>query len=109
VRSLTSVYTRNDSVARLGVSFLHERGLIMRLAGSYFTQRFVSTPVEGLPRQAYPLLDLDASYEFAGKRGLAHVRVANLLDREFTSALDHLTVGALRPDRRAYASLRWRF
>jgi tetratricopeptide (TPR) repeat protein len=109
VRTTTSVYTRDDHVARVGLSFLHERGVIVRLAGSYFTQRFVESAVEGLPRQSYPLFDLEATHEILGKRGLITVRVANLFDRAFTSALDHVTVGAPRPDRRAYASLRWRF
>jgi hypothetical protein len=36
------------------------------------------------------------------------LQVSNAFDEQFGIALEGLSVGALRPRRRAYASMRWR-
>jgi tetratricopeptide (TPR) repeat protein len=107
-RETTLLYVREDNVARAGISFVHERGLFAKLSAGYFSQRFVDAVVP-LPKSGHLLVDADVNYEFAKKRGLLTFRVTNLFDRGFTSVLEGLSVTRLFPDRRASATLRWRF
>jgi hypothetical protein len=108
LRETTLLYAREDNVARAGLSFVHERGVFAKLSAGYFSQRFVDAVVP-LPNSGHLLVDADVNYEFAKKRGLLTFRVANLLDRGFTSVLEGLSVTRLFPDRRASVTLRWRF
>lgn len=108
VRVGAAPFDRYDNVARGGVNFIHPRGLFFRLTASHVTQRFTDTPIPDLPRSNFMLVDADATYEFAGKRGLASLRISNAFDRRFASVIEGLTIDAFLPDRRAVASLRWR-
>jgi tetratricopeptide (TPR) repeat protein len=107
-RETTLLYVREDNVARAGISFVHERGVFAKLSAGYYSQRFVDAVVE-LPKSGHLLVDADVNVEFARKRGLFTIRVTNLFDRGFTSVLEGLSVTRLFPDRRASATLRWRF
>ena len=82
--------------------------MFAKLSAGYFSQRFVDAVVP-LPKSGHLLVDADVNYEFAKKRGLLTFRVTNLFDRGFTSVLEGLSVTRLFPDRRASATLRWRF
>ena len=98
----------NDNLARAGLNVIDPRGVFIRVTGSFVTQRFANTAISDLPRSTFGLVDLDISYEFAGKRGLANLRVSNAFDRRFSTVLESITIDPFIPDRRAYASLRWR-
>jgi hypothetical protein len=99
---------RHDNLARAGINVIDPRGIFIRVTGSVVTQRFGDTAITDLPRSTFGLFDLDVSYEFAGKRGLANFRVTNVFDRRFSTVLESITIDPFIPDRRAYASLRWR-
>jgi outer membrane receptor protein involved in Fe transport len=112
----TDPYLRTDNVARLGLTFLHERGLRLQATASHFYQRFsemeiegLPAEIEGLPRSSHVLLDVDATYEFAAKHGLATLEVRNALDQDFNTALEGLSVAATRPERRVRLTVAWRF
>jgi hypothetical protein len=107
-REKTLLYIQEDNVARAGISFVHERGVFAKLSAGYYSQRFVDAVVP-LPKAGFLLVDADINYEFARKRGLLTFRLTNLFDRNFTSVLEGLSVQRLFPDRRASATLRWRF
>jgi tetratricopeptide (TPR) repeat protein len=109
LRETTRLYVREDNVARAGISFVHERGVFAKLSAGYYSQRFVDAVVAALPKSGHLLVDADVNVEFAKKRGLLTFRVTNLFDRGFTSVLEGLSVTRLFPDRRASATLRWRF
>lgn len=108
IRLDADAFDRYDNLARVGVNVIDPRGWFLRLTGSHVTQRFTKTPIADLPRSTFFLLDLDASYEFAGKRGVASLRVSNTFDRDFATVVEGLTIGAFIPDRRAVLSVRWR-
>jgi hypothetical protein len=108
VRFAATQFDRHDNVARAGINLIDPRGVFIRLTGSFVTQRFGNTAITDLPRSTFGLLDLDVSYEFAGKRGLANLRMTNAFDRRFSTVLESITIDPFVPDRRAYASLRWR-
>jgi hypothetical protein len=108
VRIGARAFDRYDNLARLGINLIHPRGFFLRLTGSYVTQRFTDTSIADLPRSDFLLMDVDASYEFAGKRGLASLRVTNALDRSFSTVIESVTIDAFIPDRRAVATFRWR-
>jgi tetratricopeptide (TPR) repeat protein len=108
LRETTRLYVREDNVARAGISFVHERGVFAKLSAGYYSQRFVDAVV-ALPKSGHLLVDADVNFEFAKKRGLLTFRVTNLFDRGFTSVLEGLSITRLFPDRRASATLRWRF
>ena len=101
-------FDRYDNLLRGGLNIIHERGIFVRLTGSYVTQRFTNTPVTQLPDSGFALADLAVTYEFARKRGRVSLQVSNAFDEQFGIALEGLSVDALRPRRRAYASMRWR-
>ena len=71
LRTKTSAYVRDDNQARAGFSFVHEAGLVARVAVGYFAQRFADATVTGLPESSFALVDSEITYEFARKRGLA--------------------------------------
>jgi hypothetical protein len=108
VRVGANSFARYDNVARLGLNVIHPAGIFIRVTASHVSQRFTETPLTDLPRSNFALLDLNATYEFAGKRGLANLRISNAFDRRFASIIEGLTIDAFIPDRRAFASLRWR-
>jgi len=108
VRVDTNAFRRVDNLARVGVNFIHERGVFGRLSVSHVTQRFGRTVVADLPRESVPLIDGSVSYEFAGKRGLLSLVLFNLLDRRFATVVEGLAVNELLPRRRAFLSIRWR-
>lgn len=107
-REKTIWYVREDNVARAGLSFVHERNIFAKISAGYFSQRFVDAVIE-LPKSGHLLVDADVNYEFGKKRGLFTFRVTNLFDRGFSSVLEGLSVTRLFPDRRASATVRWRF
>ncbi len=103
-----TAFDRTDNLTRIGINVIHPRGVFLRVTGSHVFQRFTKTPIPGLPRSSFVLADADLQYEFAGKRGLVTLRVTNLFDRRFSTAIEALTIDAIIPDRRVLASLRWR-
>lgn len=108
VRLGAKAFDRYDNLARVGINTIHPRGIFIRLTGSYLTQRFVDTVIPDLPESSFVLADLDVSYEFAAKRGLANLRVTNVFDREFAAVIEGLSIDQFTPARRVVASLRWR-
>jgi tetratricopeptide (TPR) repeat protein len=108
VRLGANAFDRYDNLARAGINVIHPRGVFVRVTGSYLTQRFVDTVITNLPESSFVLADLDVSYEFAAKRGLANLRVTNVFDREFAAVIEGLSIDQFTPARRIIASLRWR-
>ncbi len=108
VRVGAMAFDRYDNLARIGINLLHPKGVFFRITGSHVTQRFTDTLITNLPRSNFVLVNADATYEFAGKRGLASLRISNVFDRQFAAVIEGLTIDAFIPDRRAVASLRWR-
>jgi tetratricopeptide (TPR) repeat protein len=109
LRTDADVYKRTDNVARLGLTFLHEHGLRLQAVASHFYQRFGDTEVAGLPRSSHVLVDVDAAYEFAAKRGRATLQVTNALGQEFDTILEGISIAQIRPERRVYLIVQWRF
>lgn len=101
-------FDRSDNLLRGGVNFIHPRGLFVRMSVSQVTQRFTDTTVVGLPRSDFALVDLDITYEFAGKHGRLNFNVSNAFDQAFELVLEGLSVDELLPRRRALLTLRWR-
>jgi tetratricopeptide (TPR) repeat protein len=99
---------RNDNLTRVGINAIHPRGIFFRVAGSHVTQRFANTLITGLPRSDFTLVDLRLAYEFAGKRGLLSLDVANALDERFEAVIENLSIDSFLPRRRVVAELRWR-
>jgi cytochrome c-type biogenesis protein CcmH/NrfG len=108
IRLEAKAFDRIDNLARIGLNVIHPRGVFVRLTGSHVTQRFGGTTIAGLPRSNFVLADVDVSYEFAGKRGLASLAVTNAFDRHFGAVIEGVSVDTFLPDRRALLSLRWR-
>ena len=101
-------FDRYDNLSRLGINLIHPRGFFLRLTASHVTQRFTDTRIADLPRSSFLLADVDASYEFAGKRGLAILRVTNAFNRRFSSVIESINIEPFFPYRRAILSFRWR-
>ena len=101
-------FDRYDNLARLGVNVIHPRGLFVRAALSHVTQRFMNTIVPGLPRSGFNLADLQVGYEFAGKRGMASVRLNNAFNTRFDAIIEGISIDPFLPRRSFIASLRWR-
>lgn len=108
VRLGAEAFDRYDNLARAGVNVIHPRGVFFRLTASHLMQRFTNTDITDLPESNFLLADMDVGYEFAGKRGLANVRVTNLFDRDFSAVIEGITIDLFTPGRRVVASLRWR-
>jgi cytochrome c-type biogenesis protein CcmH/NrfG len=108
IRFAATAFARYDNLARIGVNAIHPRGVFVRLTASHVSQRFTDTGIPGLPRSNFALADLEISYEFAGKRGVASLQLTNAFDREFAAVIEGITVDRIAPYRRAVASLRWR-
>jgi Tfp pilus assembly protein PilF len=108
VQLAAEAFDRIDNLARVGVNLIDPRGFFLRVTGSHVTQRFTDTAITDLPRSGFFIVDVDASYEFAGKRGVASFRLSNAFDREFSTVVDGLSINPFIPDRRAVASVRWR-
>jgi tetratricopeptide (TPR) repeat protein len=108
VRLRAEAFDRYDHLARAGVNVIHPRGVFVRITESYVTQRFTRTAVTDLPRSGFVLTDVEITYEFAGKRGLASLTLTNAFDRSFAAAIEGLSIDAFVPSRRALVSLRWR-
>jgi tetratricopeptide (TPR) repeat protein len=108
IQTSAAAFDRYDNLARLGLNFIHPRGFSFRVTGSHISQRFTDTRITDLPRSNFVLVDLEAGYEFAGKRGLATVRVQNALDRRFSSVIENVSIDPFLPDRRGLLTLRWR-
>jgi hypothetical protein len=101
-------FDRHDNVTRVGVNAIHPRGVFVRVAGSHVTQRFANTTITGLPRSGFSLVDLRVAYEFAGKRGLLSLDVANAFNARFDAVIENLSIDSFLPRRRVVAELRWR-
>lgn len=101
-------FDRYDNLLRGGINVIHERGIFVRVTGSYVTQRFTNTPATDLPKSSFALADLFVTYEFAQKRGRVSLQLSNAFDERFGVALEGLSIDSLRPQRRAYLSMRWR-
>ena len=107
-RGDNAAYVRLDNQVRGGFSFVHEAGLVARVAVGYFTQRFADTQVTGLPESSFPLVNSVITYEFADKRGLFTLEVNNLFDRDFRYVVEGVSVEPPLPLRRLLATFRWR-
>ena len=108
VRFRADAFDRYDNVARAGINLIHPRGLLVRLTESFVIQRFTRTAVPNLPRSSFALTDLEVTYDFAGKRGLASLTLTNAFDQEFVAAIEGLSIDVFAPSRRLIASMRWR-
>ena len=108
IRFAARAFDRVDNLARVGVNLIHPRGVFLRVTGSHISQRFSDSLVTNLPRSNFVLADVEANYEFAGKRGLASLAVTNVFDRDFAAVVEGVSVDLFRPGRRAILSLRWR-
>jgi hypothetical protein len=102
------VFDRYDNLTRLGINVIHPAGIFFRLTGSYVTQRFTNTRATDLPRSGFMLADVDASWEFARKRGLLNLHLTNAFNRSFSSVIDTINIEPFFPYRRATLSFRWR-
>jgi hypothetical protein len=103
-----SIVDRQDNQFRVGVNYIHPRGLFARASTRFIRQRFLHTQVVGLPDSAFALTDAEVSYEFHRKHGLLVWTVTNLFDRHFQAVVDGLSVDTPLPFRTMVLSLRWR-
>ncbi len=108
VRISTHVFARNDSQTRVGLSFVHERGVFGLAELTHLRQRFGDTAIRDLPRSSFVLANVSVGLEFAAKRGRVTFDVNNLFDRRFRTIVEGLAVQQPFPERRMVASLRWR-
>jgi tetratricopeptide (TPR) repeat protein len=108
VRVGAHVFDRYDNLTRLGLNVIHPAGIFFRLTGSYVTQRFTNTPATDLPRSSFMLADVDASWEFAHKRGRLELELTNAFNRAFSSVIETINTEPFFPHRRATLSFRWR-
>jgi tetratricopeptide (TPR) repeat protein len=102
------IVNRRDNQVRVGVNYIHPRGLFARVSTQAFRQRFFDTTVTGLPDGSYVLTDVTLQYEFARKHGLLTWTIANLFDRRFQTVVEDLAVESPLPYRTMVVSLRWR-
>jgi tetratricopeptide (TPR) repeat protein len=108
IQTRAAAFDRFDNLLRLGVNLIHPRGFFARVTGSHITQRFTDTPVTDLPRSSFVLVDVEATYEFAAKRGLVTFRLKNAFDRQFSSVFENVSIDPFLPDRRGVLTFRWR-
>jgi hypothetical protein len=101
-------FTRHDNLLRAGVNLIHERGIFLRVTGSYVRQRFTDTPVTTLPRSNVALADVLVGYEFARKRGRLTLQVGNAFNERFGTVLEGLSIDTFLPRRTAFLAMRWR-
>jgi len=99
---------RHDNQVRLGVNYIHPRGIFAKVATRYLRQTFTNTPVVGLPDGSFFITDVNLQYEFARKRGLLTWTATNLFNRRFRTVIEDLTVESPQPYRAMVLSLRWR-
>jgi len=108
VRRDAALVNRNDNLIRVGASFTHPAGITARIATRLFSQRFLDTPVQGLPEDTFVLSDAELNYEFARKHGLLTWSVTNLGNNGFRTIIEDLAVESPLPYRTMTLSLRWR-
>ena len=108
VRRDAALVNRNDNLLRVGVSFTHPAGFTARIATRLFNQRFVDTPVQGLPEDTFVLSDAELTYEFARKHGLLTWSATNLGNNGFRTIIEDLAVESPLPYRTMTLLLRWR-
>jgi hypothetical protein len=108
VRNDATLVDRRDNQVRLGLNYIHPRGIFARVSTRLLNQRFFNTPVVGLPESSYALTDADITYEFYRKRFLLTGTIRNLFDRSFVAVIDGLSVEPSLPYRTAIVTLRWR-
>jgi tetratricopeptide (TPR) repeat protein len=102
------IVDRQDNQFRVGVNYIHPRGVFARLATRFLRQHFLDTPVAGLTDSSFSLTDAELDYEFHGKHALLTWSVSNLFDRRFQTIVENLSVEAPHPFRTMILSLRWR-
>jgi hypothetical protein len=104
-----AAFDRYDNLLRGGINVIHPSSLSFRATVSHVVQRFTDTAIPELPRSSFALVDLNAGYEFAAKRGLINFRMTNAFDRRFSAVTDNISTDPFLPERRAVLSFRWRF
>jgi hypothetical protein len=104
-----AAFDRYDNLLRGGINVIHPSSLSFRATVSHVVQRFTDTAIPELPRSSFALVDLNAGYEFAAKRGLINFRMTNAFDRQFSAVTDNISTDPFLPERRAVLSFRWRF
>jgi tetratricopeptide (TPR) repeat protein len=102
------VVDRHDNQVRVGLNYIHPRGIFARVATSFTHQTFTNTQVVGLPNGSFAVTDASLQYEFARKHGLLSWTATNLFNREFRTVIEDLTVTSPLPYRAMVLSLRWR-
>lgn len=102
------LFDRDDNQFKVGVNYVHPRGMFARVSTRFLHQRFFNTPVVGLPESSFALTDAEFKYEFAAKRGLIKCTITNLFDRAFLAVIEGLSVESPLPHRTAVVTLRWR-
>ena len=102
------LFDRDDNQLRIGVNYVHPRGMFARVSTRFLHQRFFNTPVAGLPDSSFALTDAGFKYESAAKRCLIRCPITNLFDRAFQTVIEGLSVESPLPYRTAVVSLRWR-
>lgn len=99
---------RHDNQLRVGLNYIHQRGVYARIATRFLKQTFSNAALPGLPESSFSLTDASVQYEFARKRGLLTWTATNLFDRHFTAIIENLAVESPLPHRTMVLSLRWR-
>jgi tetratricopeptide (TPR) repeat protein len=99
---------RHDNQVRLGINYIHPRGIYAKVATRFLKQTFSNTSVAGLPESSFALTDASVQYEFGRKRGLLTWSVTNLFDRSFRAIIENLAVESPLPHRTMVLTLRWR-
>ena len=109
VRDETGRYTSNDNVTQGSLSFVHERGLQLKITDSYLMQTFLHTDAPELKNAGYNLTDVTLAYELPGKRAKATLAVTNIFNREFSTLLEGLTMQQPRPQRHGAFTFQLRY
>jgi hypothetical protein len=104
----SAIVDRRDNQARAGLNYIHPRGLFAKVSARWLRQRFLDTPVAGLPESSFVLADAEVTYEFAQKHGLVTWTVGNLFDTRFRTVIENLAVESPLPYRTMVLTLRWR-
>jgi hypothetical protein len=99
---------RHDNQVRLGVNYIHPRGIFARVTTSFMHQSFSNTPIVGLSNGSFSVTDASVQYEFARKHGLLSWTATNLFNQQFQTVIEDLTVTSPLPYRAMVLSLRWR-
>jgi tetratricopeptide (TPR) repeat protein len=108
IRLSAAAFDRDDNLLRGGINMIHPSSLSLRVTVSHVLQRFTNTVIPELPRSLFVLVDINAGYEFAAKRGLINFRMTNAFDRQFSAVTDNISTDPFLPERRAILSFRWR-